>query len=68
VTNLLFKNVDNIMVASQDFLTTINIKEWVEQANNFQTSIVQTAKKIYLQLLRPEENKPRIELKFVDVR
>jgi hypothetical protein len=75
--NLLFKNVDNIMVASQDFLfherrylamTTRNMKEWVEQANNFQTGIVQTAKMIYLQLLRPEEHKPRIEIKFVDVR
>jgi hypothetical protein len=29
---------------------------------------VQAAKMIYLHLLRPEEHKPRIEIKFVDVR
>jgi hypothetical protein len=43
------------------------MNEWVEQANNFQTGIVQTAKMIYPQLLRPEEHKPKIEMKIVNV-
>jgi hypothetical protein len=52
MNNLLFKNDDNIMVASQDFLfherrylaMTPNMKEWVEQSNNLLTGISSNSK------------------------